>query len=185
LWLIEEPDVMKVSVAIPFFWTAETASKTGCHVLLAGQGADELFGGYHRYLSDFRLGAQALQKSIFHDVALSYETNFQRDEPVCAIHGIDLRLPYVDREVVHFALSLPTNMKIDSANDSLRKLVLRQVAKKLGIPDFVVNRPKKAVQYATGVDKALKELAHRKGLTKQSYVKQVFMKVYPNWKADA
>jgi asparagine synthase (glutamine-hydrolysing) len=76
-------------------------------------------------------------------------------------------------------------MKIDSANDSLRKLVLRQVAKKLGIPDFVVNRPKKAVQYATGVDKALKELAHRKGLTKQSYVKQVFMKVYPNWKADA
>jgi asparagine synthase (glutamine-hydrolysing) len=186
LWLIEEPDVMKVGVAIPFFWTAEAASKKGCKVLLAGQGADELFGGYHRYLSDFRLGgAQALQKSIFHDVALSYETNFQRDEPVCAIHGIDLRLPYVDREVVHFALSLPTNMKIDSADDSLRKRVLRQVARNLGIPDFVVNRPKKAVQYATGVDKALKELAHRKGLTKQSYVKQVFMKVYPNWKADA
>jgi asparagine synthase (glutamine-hydrolysing) len=179
LWLIEEPDVMKVGVAVPFFWTAEAASKLGCKVLLAGQGADELFGGYHHYLSDFRLGgAQALQKSMFHDVALSYETNFQRDEPVCAYHGVDLRRPYVDIEVAHYALSLPTNMKIDSADDSLRKRVLRQVARNLGIPDFVVNLPKKAVQYATGVDKALKKLASKKGLTKQSYIKQAFEKAY-------
>ena len=150
LWLTEEPNVMKASVAIPFFWTTETASEMGCKVLLAGQGADELFGGYHRYLSDFRLGgAQALQKSMFRDVALSYETNFQRDEPVCAYHGVDLRLPYVDSEVARCAFSLPINMKIDSADDSLRKRVLRQVARNLGIPDFVVNRPKKAVQYAT------------------------------------
>jgi asparagine synthase (glutamine-hydrolysing) len=179
LWLIEEPDVMKVGVAVPFFWVAKVASKLGCKVLLAGQGADELFGGYHRYLSDFRLGGvQALLKSMFRDVALSYETNFQRDEPVCAYHGVDLRLPYVDSEVAHCALSLPTNMKIDSADDSLRKRVLRQVARNLGIPDFVVNRPKKAVQYATGVDKALKELASKKGLTKQSYIKQAFEKAY-------
>ena len=91
-----------------------------------------------------------------------------------------MRLPYVDSEVAHYALSLPANVKIDSADDSLRKLVLRQVAKNLGVADFIANRPKKALQYASGVDKALKELAQRRGLSKHDYIKQMFEKIYPN-----
>jgi len=185
LWLIEEPNVMKVGVAIPLFWAAETASRIGCHVLLAGQGADELFGGYHRYIKEYgRGGVKALQESLFHDLVLSYETNFQRDEPVCAFHKVELRLPYIDSEVVHLALSLPVNLKITSQNDSLRKRVLRQVAKNLGIPELVVERSKKAVQYATGVDKALEQLAQRKGLTKHVFIKQVFGKIFPSAKGE-
>jgi len=183
LWLIEEPDVMKVGVALPFFWAAETASRIGCHVLLAGQGADELFGGYHRYLTDYnRGGVKAVQESMFHDLTTSYETNFQRDNPVCAFYKVELRLPYIDREVVQFALSLPLDLKIQSVDDQLRKRVLRQVAKNLGIPEIIVERTKKAVQYATGVDKALRELARRRGLSRHDYLKQVFGKIYPNWK---
>jgi len=185
LWLIEEPDVMKVGVAIPFYWAAETASRIGCHVLLAGQGADELFGGYHRYLKEYeRGGVKAVQESMFHDLALSYETNFQRDEPVCAFHKVELRLPYIDREVIHLALSLPVNLKITSKDDPLRKRVLRQVAKNFGIPELVVERSKKAVQYATGVDKALEQLAQRKGLTKHVFIKQVFGKIFPSAKGE-
>jgi len=185
LWLIEEPHVMKVGVAIPFFWTAKTASRIGCCVLLAGQGADELFGGYHRYLTEYvRGGVNAVQKSIFSDVLMSHETNFQRDNPVCAFHKVELRLPYIDRELVRFALSLPVNLKIDSVHDQLRKRVLRQVAKNLDIPEFIVERAKKAVQYATGVDKALRELARRRRLPQRDYIKQVFRKIYPNWKTE-
>jgi len=91
---------------------------------------------------------------------------------------VELRLPYIDREVIRFALSLPVNLKIDSVDDHLRKRVLRHVAKNLGIPEFIVERTKKAVQYATGVDKALRELARRRGLTQQDYIKQVFGKIY-------
>jgi len=185
LWLIEEPDVMKVGVAIPFFWAAETASRIGCRVLLCGQGADELFGGYHRYITEYlRGGVKAVQESIFLDFVTSHETNFQRDNPVCAFHKVELRLPYVDREVVRFALSLPVSLKIDSVDDRLRKRVLRHVARNLGVPEFIAERTKKAVQYTTGVDKALIELARRKGLTQRDYIKEVFGKIYPNWKDE-
>jgi asparagine synthase (glutamine-hydrolysing) len=180
LWLIEEPNVMKVGVAIPLFWAAEVASHIGCRVLLAGQGADELFGGYHRYLSEYvRGGFKAVQRSMFRDVLMSHETNFQRDNQVCAFYEVELRLPYVDREVVSFAMSLPVKLKIDSVDDPLRKRVLRHVARNLGIPEFISERTKKAVQFATGVDKALKELARRRGLTQRDYIKQVFGKIYP------
>ncbi len=184
LWLIEESDPMKVGVAIPFFWAAEIASKTGCHVLLAGQGADELFGGYRRYLAELdQKGSEALRKTLYKDVISSYETNFQRDQHVCVFHKVELRLPFIDREVVNFALSLPLKMKIESVEDSLRKRVLRKVAENLKIPDSVANRPKKAVQYATGVDKALRKLAKSEGLTVGGYLKQRFYETFPDLEA--
>ena len=180
LWLIEEPDVMKAGVAIPFYWTAEAASKLGCHVLLAGQGADELFGGYHRYLKEYEKdGIEKVREALFHDTTMSYETNFQRDESVCAYHKVELRLPFIDDKVVRFALSLPLSLKIKSAEDNLRKRILRYTAKNLGIPASIADNPKKAIQFTTGVDKALEKLAKREGLTQHSYVNKVFKEVYP------
>jgi len=146
---------------------------------VAGQGADELFGGYHKYLKEYRSGGvKAVQQAMFYDLVMSHETNFQRDNPVCAFHKVELRLPYINREVVRFALSLPVNLKIHSVDDHLRKRVLRHVAKNLGVPEFIAERTKKAVQYATGVDKALRELARKRGLTQRDYIKQVFRKIY-------
>jgi len=180
LWLIEEPDPMKVGVAIPLFWAAQIASEIGCHVLLAGQGADELLGGYHKYLNQYSSGGEeAAQKAMFHDLAMSYETNFQRDTAVCAFHKVELRLPFIDRQVVRFALSLTLDLKITSPEDNLRKHVLRRVAQNLTLPTFISEKTKKAVQYTTGVDKALRKLAQRKGLTQKDYVKQVFEEIYP------
>ncbi len=181
LWLIEEPDAVKVSIAIPFYWTAEVASKLGYKVLLAGQGSDELFGGYQRYLRVYaRSGAAAVQQAMHRDVALSYEMNLQRDNQTCSFHQVELRLPFLDREVVHFSLSLPLRLKIESAEDRLRKRVLRRTAQNLGLPSFIRNKPKKAIQYATGVDKALRRLAKGEGLSLREYVRKVFRKVYPS-----
>lgn len=179
LWLIEEPDVMKVGVAIPIFWTAEIGSRLGFRILLAGQGADELFGGYQRYLKDYAAGVEAVRDSMYHDVMTCYEKNFQRDNQACFFHEVELRLPFADQDVVSFSLGLPIHLKIGSAEDHLRKRVLRLTAQNLGMPQFIVNRTKKAVQYATGVNKALRRLARRENLTLREYVKSVFREVYP------
>jgi asparagine synthase (glutamine-hydrolysing) len=180
LWLIEEPNVVKAGIAIPFYWIAENASKLGYNVLLFGQGGDELFGGYQRYLGEYaQFGVEGVQKAMYRDVATSYETNFQRDNQVCAFHKVEVRLPFVDREVVRFSLSLPPSLKIESSEDPLRKRVLRRAAQNLGMPLFIAEKTKKAVQYATGVNKAIQKLAKREGLTPRNYVEKVFRRVYP------
>lgn len=181
LWLIEEPDPVKTSIAIPLYWAGEVASKLGCKVILTGQGGDELFGGYQRYLRIYaKFGAARVQEAMYHDISLTHCMNLQRDNKVCAFHRVELRLPFIDGKVVRFSTSLPVSLKIESAEDNLRKRVLRRVARNLGIPCFIANKPKKAIQYTAGVDKALRRLARQENLNLQEYVKQVFREVYPS-----
>ena len=179
LWLTEECHTVNACIAVPFFWLAETASKLGYPVLLAGQGADELFGGYKRYLTEYaKSGADAVEQTMFYDIENAYAANFQRDNQVCAHHGIELRLPFIDPHVVDFAMRLPLRHKINSTEDKLRKRILRRTAQNLDIPSFLADKPKKAVQYTTGVTKALQRLAKNEGLTLRQYIERAFNKVY-------
>ncbi|MDH5447600.1 MAG: asparagine synthetase B [Candidatus Bathyarchaeota archaeon] len=179
LWLIEEPKPVNASIATPIFWVAEQSAKLGFRVLMAGQGGDELFGGYHRYLEDYaRHGLVGLQRRLYQDVVSSNESNFQRDNKVCAFHKVELRLPFADWKVIQLALSLPADLKIASSKDALRKRVLRQAARKLGIPKFITDKPKKAIQYTTGVNQTMRKLAKKEGLTLRKYVEKTFLKTY-------
>jgi asparagine synthase (glutamine-hydrolysing) len=47
----------------------------------------------------------------------------------------------------------------------IRKYVLRRLAAQLSLPESVVDRPKKAVQYSSGVQKVLLKEAKRRGLS--------------------
>jgi asparagine synthase (glutamine-hydrolysing) len=177
LWLIEEPNPVNVSIATPVFWVAEQAAKLGLSVLLAGQGGDELFGGYKRYLGDYEEhGLAGLQTRLYKDVASSHLVNFQRDNKVCAFHKLELRMPFADWRVIELALSLPTRLKVASPKDELRKRVLRQTARNLGIPRFISEKPKKAIQYTTGVNHAIRKLAKKEGLTVREYLEEAFRK---------
>ncbi len=185
LEVIEEPDPVKLSIAIPVFWAAEKAAAMNCRVMLAGQGADELFGGYKRYVDDYlRFGRERTQEAIFKDVAGMYESNLERDWKACNANDVELRLPFAARKIAGFALGLPLEVKLEPEKDTLRKLVLRRVAKNLGLPSFIADKPKKAVQYTTGVNKALGKLAEQQGLSVREYVEEAFQKTFGNMIPD-
>jgi asparagine synthase (glutamine-hydrolysing) len=64
-------------------------------------------------------------------------------------------------------------MKMEPQPDGLRKIVLRKTAKNMGLPETVVEKPKKAMQYTTGVDKTLKRLAKEKETSTKEYLRRI------------
>jgi len=186
LWLIEEPDALKTSIGIPIYWTAEKTAELGFKVLLAGQGADELFGGYERYVEEYlRSDAEQVRKLMFNDVLGLSINNFERDFKLCNFHNVELRLPFAAYTIAKFAIDLPTELKIDMRENELRKLVLRHVAKEVGLPSFITDRPKKAIQYATGINKALKKIAKKEKMPLKQYLTKTFQTTMENVKCYA
>ncbi|MEM3616376.1 MAG: asparagine synthetase B [Candidatus Bathyarchaeia archaeon] len=183
LLAIEDYNPITASIGVPIFWASERAAELGFKVLFAGQGADEYFGGYKRYLNIYkRLGEDAAEKALTHDILTMHENNFERDSKICAFNNVELRLPFASYSIAQFALNLPLSMKIESPSDPLRKAVLRKAAEKAGLPHQIVSRPKKAVQYATGVAKAIGRLAKKEKLSVKSFLQKLFFKAYEEFR---
>ncbi|MDR2699430.1 MAG: hypothetical protein LBC12_01185 [Nitrososphaerota archaeon] len=169
--VIEEVDPVKTAIGVPVYWAAQKAQEAGYTALFAGQGADELFGGYQRYVNEYcKYGSEKVRQTMFNDVIRIHENNLERDKKICINANVELRLPFGSFDLAEFALSLPVDLKFEQKQDSLRKLVLRRVALNLGLPASIVNKPKKAVQYSTGINNAIKRLAQKKGQTVNEYI---------------
>lgn len=152
---IEEFNVMKLGVGMPSYIASEMGHRDGLKVMLSGQGADELFAGYNRYLKFYEEKGEKAAEDLKNDVLNLYHVNLQRDDAVTMANSVELRVPYLDHDVVNLAMKIPMKYKIKSFDDSLRKCILREVAADLGVPDEIVKRPKKAAQYGSGIHKIL------------------------------
>ncbi|WP_409199371.1 asparagine synthetase B family protein [Methanobrevibacter sp. DSM 116169] len=152
-----ENNLMKIGVAMTVYLASNLIRDDGLRVGLTGQGADELFAGYNRYLKTYKKGLKELDYELRYDISNMYNVNLERDDAACMKSSIELRSPYLDKNFVKYSLNIPVNLKISSEDDKLRKNILRKLAIKLNIPKEFANRPKKAAQYGSGIDKILRK----------------------------
>jgi len=142
-----------VAIAATQFFIARAAKELGHTRILTGQGADELFGGYARYLNVENLDLQ-LEKD-FESLSLQGA----RDQSVAGLHGGYLSQPYLDLRVVNAAMKLPGRGRVTGG---VRKRALREVAA-MFIPPEIAWYEKKAMQYGSGVEKEIRNLARMRG----------------------
>jgi len=180
LWSVEEADPMKIGVGLPIYWAARSAAETGHRIFISGNCADEVFGGYQKYVREYASKGDSVRETMYWDVASSHEVNFERDYKICSDLGLELRLPFADIDVVRYGLSLPTELKLSKTPASPRKLILRALAREKGFPEELADRPKKAVQYSTGVNKVLQKLAKAEGKKLRVFLAERFARVKEN-----
>ena len=145
-----EPTLMDRSLWCLYSLVSKSARNAGARVILLGQLADELFGGYAKYEEAFRVNGEEVAKSMMESDVKEYAQRGRiRDFAACA-PWVQPRLPFEGREVVDFGLSLPVSYKI---RDGARKAILRRTAIMVGVPEELASTPKKAAQYSSGVQK--------------------------------
>jgi asparagine synthase (glutamine-hydrolysing) len=153
---VESADPLKVSIALPLFFASKDARNDGIRVMLTGQGADELFAGYRRY--EF-MPSPELESALKHDLDNIAENNLERDDAVTMANSVELRVPYLDREVIELALRIVPELKV---HGGVRKSILRLCAGKI-LPDELAYKEKKAAQYSSGIYSAIEKLARKNG----------------------
>lgn len=146
------PDIMHRSLGVGTYLACQAAGETGIGLLLSGQGADALFAGFQKYQ---RVPLDELPAILARDVQSAAARDFARDQTIAAAFGIEFAAPFLAPDVVDVALAIPPELKLGPDG---RKLILRELARRRGLPDFIAQRPKKAMQYSTGIERVVRRL---------------------------
>ena len=179
IYATESVDPMKIAIGLPLYLLAKKVKADGKRVLLTGQGADELFGGYKRYEGFLEKGPEILDREIYSDLQNLSTVNLERDDMVTMANSVELRVPFLDREVIKIGLAISPELKVLKKDGLyIRKYILRKAAESF-LPAELVWKEKKAMQYGTGVQKVLDKLARDAGFSKrygnplQKYLKYI------------
>ncbi len=133
---IESYEPSLVRSAVPNYLLAETAART-VKVVLTGEGADELFAGYDHYRD---LPQADLRAELLRGVAGLHNLNLQRCDRVTMAHGLEARVPFLDRDIADLAARLPVDWLLPGEHGQ-EKTILREA---FGgwLPDDLLWRPK-------------------------------------------
>jgi asparagine synthase (glutamine-hydrolysing) len=142
---------MDRALSAGFYLASAAAKGQGLGRLVAGQGADEIFGGYNRHLELASADPAGLNRRMLDELPL-LEAGLRRDELAIVRGGCEASFPYADLPLAMFALSLPPSYLVSHRE---RKLVLRRAAAETGLPPSMASAEKKAFQYSSGIQSLL------------------------------
>ncbi|MFX1605272.1 MAG: asparagine synthase family protein [Promethearchaeota archaeon] len=158
IYSIETSRQMDVEIALPFYLASKMAADEDCTTVVSGQGPDELYAGYMKHVRTFtKDGPDALMEQLWKEVSMTHDANIERDDRAIAAHGLDSFFPYLDQEFVKASLSVPVEWKINPGCTPQRKVIFRELAQLMGVPEDIANAPKNATQYSSGSSKAILE----------------------------
>lgn len=126
--IIERPqiDITDFDEAMTLYKDAITEA---VEKMFNGQGADELFAGYWWYKNVLKEESFVkLHDKLWEDIDLAYDDTLEREDKVTMANSIELRVPYLDRNVVQCAMRISPRLKIKDNKDLTRKWVHRRVA---------------------------------------------------------
>jgi asparagine synthase (glutamine-hydrolysing) len=142
---LETYDVTTIRAATPMFLMARRIKATGVKMVLSGEGADEIFGGYLYFHK--APDARAFHEETVRKLDRLHMYDCLRANKAMAAWGIEARVPFLDTEFLDVAMSLDPEAK-RSGEGRMEKQILREALGHL-IPESVAWRQKE--QFSDGV----------------------------------
>lgn len=145
IYYLESYDQDLVRSAIPCYFTSRLAADY-VKVILTGEGADELFGGY-TYYKEIENKA-FLHNELRRSVAALHNVNLQRVDRMTMAHAIEGRVPFLDLAMIRLGQLIPPEMKI-VGSPPIEKWILRKAFEDL-LPPEILWREKEQFDEGSG-----------------------------------
>jgi asparagine synthase (glutamine-hydrolysing) len=139
--LNEYGDIINAVVSVPLFRRVHEA---GVKVVLAGDGSDELFGGYDMYR---QVSPDRVQRLFLHQLRGLCRTELQRVDRTSMGQGVEVRVPFLDLSLVRLAMRMPIDLKVRLGRE---KWIIREAFSDI-LPDYIRARPKNPMSHSSGL----------------------------------
>ncbi len=145
IYYIETYDVTTVRASTPMYLLARVIKSIGIKMVLSGEGADEIFGGYlyfHKAPS-----VQEFHEETVRKLSKLHLYDCLRANKSLSAWGVEGRVPFLDKEFLDVAMRTNPDAKMCSGNTIEKRIVREAFADML--PDEVAWRQKE--QFSDGV----------------------------------
>lgn len=163
----DNSDVINVGVGSVEVAGISYLKSLGCTHIFGGLGSEEIFAGYQRHAE-----SSNVHEECWKGLELMYKRDLIREFSIAEHFNIILLTPFLDDEVISFAMNIPSKFKLEGDNN---KIILRDAALVLGLPEIAASRKKRAAQYGSRTDKAILKLSKKSGFSlKKDYLASLF-----------
>jgi asparagine synthase (glutamine-hydrolysing) len=165
IYHIETYDVTTIRASTPMFLMARVIKSMGIKMVLSGEGADEVFGGYLYFHK--APNAKEFHEETIRKLGKLHMYDCLRANKTLAAWGVEGRVPFLDKEFLDVAMRLNPRDKMIT-NERIEKWVIRKAFEDY-LPASVAWRQKE--QFSDGVGYSwidtLKEITNREVTDKQ------------------